>query len=39
MEMHIFGYQTETVNMDKCHGSQISGALNFLGLREHNEKN
>ena len=33
--MHIFGYQIRTVNMDRCHGSQISRALRFLGLREH----
>ena len=38
--MHIFGYQIRTVNMDRCHGSQISRALNFLGLGELvNEKN
>ena len=36
MEMqYIFGYHIGTVNMDRCHGSQISMALNFLGLREH----
>ena len=36
MEMqYIFGYHIGTVNMDRCHGCQISRALNFLGLREH----
>ena len=35
IEMHIFGYQIGTVNMDRYHGSQISRALNFLGLRDH----
>ena len=43
IEMHIFGYQIRTVNMDRCHEFQISRALSFLGLREHaflvNEKN
>ena len=33
--MHIFGYQIRTVSMDRCHGSQMSRALNFLDLREH----
>ena len=31
MEMqYIFGYRIGTVNMDRCHGSQISRALNFF---------
>ena len=33
--MYIFGHQIRTVNMDRCHGSQISRAFSFLGLREH----
>ena len=37
------GYQIGTVNMDRCHGSQISRAFSVLRLREHaflvNEKN
>ena len=38
IEMHIFGYQIGTVNMNRCHGSQISmqGSQFFRPVNEKN---